>query len=264
MSHFPRKRFGQHFLHDKQIRKRIIAAIAPQAGQHLVEIGPGQGALTLLLLHYHCQLDVIELDRDLVKQLEEKTALFKRLRIFSADVLKFNFRQLLIDNQPLRIVGNLPYNISTALLFYLLPTINDIQDMIFMLQKEVVDRIVATPTMSHYGRLSVMLQYHFRIEKLFEVDPNAFYPPPKVNSSVVRLIPYAIPPVNVNNDKHFAQIVKLAFSQRRKTLRNTLKGVLDSPTIRAAGVDPQARGETLTLQDFARLSNQYTSLFSGL
>lgn len=259
-THFPRKRFGQHFLHDSQIIQRIIAAIAPQPEQHLVEIGPGKGALTLPLLRHDCQLDVIELDRDLIEQLNKKTNSFKQLRIHNADALKFNFRQIVTNEQPLRVIGNLPYNISTPLLFHLLNYASNIQDMIFMLQKEVVERIVAAPASSNYGRLSVMLQYYCQAEKLFDVSPTAFYPRPKVDSSIVQLMPYSTPPVEVNNLKHFAQIVTLAFSQRRKTLRNTLKKVLNVQDIQAAKVDPQARAETLTLEDFARLANKFAGL----
>lgn len=256
--HFPRKRFGQHFLRDSQIIEQLVAAIAPQPPQHLVEIGPGQLALTRPLLQCGCQLDVIELDRDLVKLLEKQADSFKQLTIHQADVLKFNFTPLVKNQQPLRIVGNLPYNISTGLLFYLLNYVNDIEDMTFMLQKEVVERIVATPATSSYGRLSVMLQYHCRAYQLFDVEPTAFYPPPKVNSSVVQLIPHRSSPVTVLNQKHFAQLVALAFSQRRKTLRNSLKSMLDVSAIQAAGVDPQVRAETLTLTEFARLANEFS------
>ncbi len=252
-SHAPRKRFGQHFLTNTQVIQDIISAIAPNTEQHLVEIGPGRGALTLPLLEFGCQLDVIELDRDLILWLDEKAKSFKQLRVHQADVLKFDFKQL---PQPFRVVGNLPYNISTPLLFHLLANAGDIiQDMTFMLQKEVVERMVAVPSSSEYGRLSVMLQYYCQIEKLFDVSPDAFYPPPKVNSSIVQLIPYATPPVEVINFKHFAKIVTLAFSQRRKTLRNTLKTVLNIKDIESVGINPQARAETLRLEEFAQLAN---------
>jgi 16S rRNA (adenine1518-N6/adenine1519-N6)-dimethyltransferase len=255
---FPRKRFGQHFLQDNQIVQRIVAAIAPQPEQHLVEIGPGKGALTFPLLQQGAVLDVIELDRELIEWLKQKANIFNELSIHQADVLKFDFKQLVRNGQRLRVVGNLPYNISTPLLFYLLNYANDIQDMIFMLQKEVVDRLIAAPATSDYGRLSVMLQYHCRIEKIFDVNPNAFYPPPKVDSSVVQLIPYSTPPVEVMNQKHFAQVVALAFSQRRKTLRNTLKRLFDIEDIQAVGINPKARAETLTLNEFAQLANVVT------
>jgi len=263
-SHYPRKRFGQHFLHDKQVKQRIIATIAPQPEQHLVEIGPGKGALTLPLLDYGCPLDVIEIDRDLIEGLTEKTLLFKQIRIHNADALKFDFKQLVTDEQPLRIIGNLPYNICTPLLFYLLNYAGDIQDMIFMLQKEIVERMIANPATSDYGRLSVMLQYSCQIKKVFDVSPAAFYPCPKVQSSIVQLIPHSTPPVELINQKHFTQLVTTAFSQRRKTLRNTLKSLLDAKTIEAAGINPQARAETLTLAEFAQLANQLShSKFSN-
>ena len=256
--HHPRKRFAQHFLCDNQVKQHIIAAIAPQPKQHLVEIGAGEGALTLPLLQYNCPLDILELDRDLIELLKQKTNLYKQLRIYNVDVLKFDFQQLITDEQPLRIIGNLPYNISTQLLFYLLKYANNILDMIFMLQKEVVDRMIALPATSNYGRLSVMLQYHVSTEKLFDVKPNAFRPPPKVNSSVVQLIPHSQPPVAIDNYQHFSQIVALAFSQRRKTLRNTLKKVLDSVEIKELDINPQLRAENLTLSEFSKLANKLT------
>jgi 16S rRNA (adenine1518-N6/adenine1519-N6)-dimethyltransferase len=223
ISHSSRKRFGQHFLHDGQIIQRIIATIAPKSEQYLVEIGPGKGALTIPLLEFGCQLAVIELDRDLIEWLKQKMASCKQLHIHNADALKFDFEQLVTNEQPLRIIGNLPYNISTAILFHLLKYVSHIQDMTFMLQKEVVDRMVAVPNTSDYGRLSVMLQYHCQIDKLFDVNQSAFFPKPKVMSSFVQLIPHSAPPVKVINQTHFSQVVAHAFSQRRKTLRNTLK-----------------------------------------
>jgi 16S rRNA (adenine1518-N6/adenine1519-N6)-dimethyltransferase len=249
-SHIPRKRFGQNFLHDTQVIQAIISAIAPKSKQHIVEIGPGTGALTRPLLESNCQLDVIELDRDLIENLKNL-----QLRIFNKDVLKFDFKELMTTDLPLRIVGNLPYNISTPLLFHLLKYQDDIMDMTFMLQKEVVDRMIAAPASSEYGRLSVMLQYHCQIEKLFDVSPDAFTPAPKVDSSIVQLIPYSEPPVMVNDHKYFVRLVTSAFAQRRKTLRNNLKNLLDITDIEAAGINPQARAETLTLQQFAQLAN---------
>jgi 16S rRNA (adenine1518-N6/adenine1519-N6)-dimethyltransferase len=254
----PRKRFGQHFLRDSQVIQRLVTTIVPRPEQHLVEIGPGKGALTIPLLQQGCQLDVIELDRDLVQQLELSVSSSSQFRIYQADALNFDFKQLVTPGQPLRIVGNLPYNISTPLLFHLLNYASDIQDMTFMLQKEVVDRLVASPDTSEYGRLSVMLQYYCQMERLFEVGPGAFYPPPKVESSVVQLRPYVTPPVSIVNQQHFAQIVARAFSQRRKMLRNTLKGLLEVNAIEDAGINPQARAETLTLKEFAQLANSLT------
>jgi 16S rRNA (adenine1518-N6/adenine1519-N6)-dimethyltransferase len=248
--HNPRKRFGQNFLHDNYVIQAIISAIAPKSTQHIVEIGPGMGALTRPLLESNCQLDVIELDRDLIENLKSL-----KLRIYNADVLKFDFKQLMTTGLPLRIVGNLPYNISTPLLFHLLKYQHDIMDMTFMLQKEVVDRMIAAPASSEYGRLSVMLQYYCQMEKLFDVSPDSFTPAPKVDSSVVQLIPYSKPPVIVNDQQYFARLVTSAFAQRRKTLRNNLKHLLDITDIEAVGINPQARAETLTLQQFALLAN---------
>ncbi|MEZ5673210.1 MAG: 16S rRNA (adenine(1518)-N(6)/adenine(1519)-N(6))-dimethyltransferase RsmA [Thiotrichaceae bacterium] len=189
----PRKRFGQHFLHDAHIISEIIAAIAPQPTQQLVEIGPGRGALTLPLLAQSKCLDVVELDRDLLTELARRCEPLGELRIYQADVLKFDFLQLVTDKK-LRIVGNLPYNISTPLLFYLLNFVTHVEDMTFMLQKEVVARMVAATDTADYGRLSVMLQYYYEIEYLFDVAPEAFVPPPKVDSSMVQLRPYLQPP----------------------------------------------------------------------
>jgi 16S rRNA (adenine1518-N6/adenine1519-N6)-dimethyltransferase len=256
--HLPKKHLGQHFLHDHQIIQRIVKVIAPQAEQHLVEIGPGKGALTFPLLECGCQLDVIEFDAQLVATLQTKTAIFPKLTIHHADALAFDLAKLVVDKRPLRLVGNLPYNISTPLLFHFLRFAHGLQDMTFMLQKEVVDRMVANPGTPDYGKLSVMLKYQCEIYHLFDVNPTAFTPPPKVNSSIVQLIPYLTPPVAVLNQQHFAQIVTQAFSQRRKTLRNTLKNFLDTPSLETLAIDPQARAETLTLNEFAKLANQFT------
>ncbi|MFK5969323.1 MAG: 16S rRNA (adenine(1518)-N(6)/adenine(1519)-N(6))-dimethyltransferase RsmA [Candidatus Marithrix sp.] len=255
-SHSPRKRFGQNFLQDDQIIQRIINVISPTAAQHIVEIGPGKGALTKYLLKANCQLDIIELDNDLVKILIEQWNSIKQLQIHNQDILQFDFNQL--QPIPLRIIGNLPYNISTQLLFYLLDYVHLVQDMTFMLQKEVVERLIAVPATSDYGRLSVILQYHYQMYKLFDVEPEAFWPPPKVQSSIVQLIPYSTPPVEITNQQHFSKIVTAAFSKRRKTLRNNLKNILNIETIEEIGIDPQIRGETLTLVEFAKLSNQFT------
>lgn len=249
--HRPRKRFGQNFLHQPQVIQQIIAAIAPREQDFLVEIGPGQGALTQPLLAQAKRLVAIEFDRDLVQYLQDQN--WGELTIYQADVLKFDFAQL---NQPvLRIVGNLPYNISTPLLFHVLNYAAQIQDMVFMLQKEVVDRIVASPNCADYGRLSVMLQYYCHAEKLFDVSPEAFNPPPKVDSSIVHLIPHKAPPVHINNRLLFEKLVSQAFTQRRKTLRNNLKPLLNAEQIEQAGINPQLRAETLTLAEFAALAN---------
>jgi len=249
--HRPRKRFGQNFLHHPQVIQQIVAAIAPREEDFLVEIGPGQGALTQPLLAQAKRLVAIEFDRDLVQYLQGQN--WGELTIYQADVLKFDFAEL---NQPvLRIVGNLPYNISTPLLFHVLHYAECIQDMVFMLQKEVVDRIVAQPNCADYGRLSVMLQYHCQAEKLFDVSPAAFNPPPKVDSSIVHLIPHKQPPVEINDKILFEKLVAQAFTQRRKTLRNNLKPLLSVEQIEQVGINPQVRAETLSLQEFAALSN---------
>ncbi len=252
--HRVRKRFGQHFLHDDQVIQRLLIAIDPKPGQHLIEIGPGRGVLTVPLLTAVGELDAVELDRDLVTDLQTRLA-GSGLHLHAADALAFNFAALRTDNRPLRIVGNLPYNISTPLLFPLLAQADDIADMHFMLQKEVVQRMAAAPGGGDYGRLSVMVQTACRVECLFTVAAQAFHPPPKVDSAVVRLVPYIRPPVAIHDQAQFTQLVAQAFSQRRKTLRNSLRGGLDASAIQAAGIDPSARPEILSPEDFAALSN---------
>ena len=253
--HRARKRFGQNFLHDPGVIQRIVAAIDPRPGQRLVEIGPGQGALTLPLLERAGSLDVIELDRDLIAPLQALATGHGELRIHNADALKFDFRSLAQDGAPLRVVGNLPYNISTPLLFHLIAQADAIQDMHFMLQKEVVDRMAASPGSGDYGRLSVMVQFYCEVTRLFTVGPGAFRPAPKVDSAVVRLIPHRRPVVDVRDPAVFAAVVNQAFSQRRKTLRNALKRMLSDENIRAAGIDPGVRPEELNLAQFAALAN---------
>ena len=254
MEHKARKRFGQNFLHDRHVIDRIVRAIHPKAGERLVEIGPGLGALTQPLLQAAGKLDVVELDRDLIPKLEQLCAGQGELVIHSADALKFDFCALAAGGK-LRLAGNLPYNISTPLIFHLLDQAQCIDDMHFMLQKEVVERLAAKPDTSDYGRLSVMVQYRCKVEKLFLVPPGAFTPAPKVDSAIVRLEPHAVPPVDVDAAA-LEKLVAQAFSQRRKTLRNTLKGLLDAETIEAAGIDPQRRAETLSLEEFAALARR--------
>jgi 16S rRNA (adenine1518-N6/adenine1519-N6)-dimethyltransferase len=253
MEHRARKRFGQHFLHDRGVIERILAALDPRPGDVIVEIGPGLGALTRPLLERSAPLHVVELDRDLVARLRSEIPA-DRLVVHEADALKFDFGAL-AGGRRLRVVGNLPYNVSTPLLFHLLDQSEHISDMLFMLQKEVVDRMAAAAGSKDYGRLSVMLQAHLRVEKLFDVRPGAFTPPPKVDSSVVRLTPHRVPPVAIANADAFARIVRAAFSQRRKTLRNTLKNLVAPETMQALGIDPTRRAETLSLAEFARLAN---------
>ncbi|TAM43641.1 MAG: 16S rRNA (adenine(1518)-N(6)/adenine(1519)-N(6))-dimethyltransferase RsmA [Gammaproteobacteria bacterium] len=252
-THRPRKRFGQHFLHERGIIQRIVTAFDPKPSDHVVEIGPGEGVLTRELAGKVAKLDVVELDRDLIERLRQ--SLPESVTIHNADALKFDFCSLAPSHSKLRIIGNLPYNISTPILFHLLDQAHCIGDMLFMLQKEVVDRMAAAPGGKDYGRLSVMLQWGAKVEKLFNVAPGAFRPPPKVDSSVVRLTPYEKPPVEVHDPQRFAQIVKAAFSQRRKVLRNTLKGLATPETMERLSIDPGRRAETLSLTEFAALAN---------
>jgi 16S rRNA (adenine1518-N6/adenine1519-N6)-dimethyltransferase len=256
--HKPRKRFGQNFLADKNIVGKIVTAISPKPGDNLVEIGPGLGALTLPLLEKAGRLQAVELDRDLIPPLEERGRDAGELLIHEADALEFDFSALATPEKPLRLVGNLPYNISTPLLFHLIEYIAIIRDMHFMLQKEVVDRMAARPDTEDYGRLSVMLQYHCMVEPLFTVPPGAFNPRPKVDSKIVRLLPHPATPFPATDYRDFSALVKQAFGQRRKTLRNTLKSMLDADLIAALGIDPGARAETLSLADFAKLANAWT------
>ncbi len=251
--HRPRKRFGQHFLHERGIIQRIVAAFDPKPSDHVVEIGPGEGVLTRELAGKVAKLDVVELDRDLIERLHQ--SLPESVTIHNADALKFDFCSLAPSHGKLRIIGNLPYNISTPILFHLLDQAHCVGDMLFMLQKEVVDRMAAAPGGKDYGRLSVMLQWGAKVEKLFNVAPGAFRPPPKVDSSIVRLTPYEKPLVGVHDPQRFAQIVKAAFSQRRKVLRNTLKGLVTPETMERLGIDAGRRAETLSLQEFAALAN---------
>ncbi len=256
--HRARKRFGQHFLRDKKIIERIIEVLAPPASDHVVEIGPGQGALTRELAARLPHFEAVEFDRDLVSHLQSEFP-SDRLTLHQADALQFDFCRLAKNDRKLRLVGNLPYNISTPLLFHLLEQARCIEDMLFMLQKEVVQRLAAIPGKKDYGRLSVMIQYRCRVEKLFDVAPGAFSPPPRVDSSVVRLIPHTTPPVAVNDEVAFARVVRAAFASRRKTLRNNLKGLLDAGEMSALGIDSTRRAETLTLAEFVTLSNAIES-----
>ena len=255
MTHTPRKRFGQNFLHDHNVIYSILSSLQAKPDQHWVEIGPGLGALTEPLLQQKLRLDVVELDRDLVVVLKDKFKDYDNLQIFSGDALKFDFSALAQDNEKLRIIGNLPYNISTPLMFHLLSNASCIEDMHFMLQKEVVDRICASPGSKKYGRLSVMMQYYCATELLFDVPPESFDPAPKVMSAIVRLVPHQQPPVVVNDIKMLNRVVVQAFSQRRKTLRNSLKKLIEEEAIVALNIDPTLRAEALSLDDFARLSN---------
>ncbi|NGP54138.1 16S rRNA (adenine(1518)-N(6)/adenine(1519)-N(6))-dimethyltransferase RsmA [Thioalkalivibrio sp. XN8] len=254
MAHQPRKRFGQHFLHDPTVIERIVRAIGPVPGERLVEIGPGEGALTLPLLARGAKLTVIELDRDLAARLAARPEAGAALTVVQADALKIELAELAAPGERLRLVGNLPYNVSTPLLFRFIQQLAVIRDMHFMLQREVVERMAAGPGTKAYGRLSVMLAVACRVESLFDIGPGAFRPPPKVWSSVVRLEPWAAPPFPVKDPARFAEVVRRAFGQRRKTLRNALSGLVGEDAIRAAGCDPGARAETLPPAAFARLA----------
>lgn len=257
-SHIPRKRFGQHFLTDRQVIADIVAAIRPSAEDLMVEIGPGLGALTLPLLQTLRHLHVVELDRDIVARWEKHDAA-KKLTIHACDALKFDFNSLDSPlsgnpNTPLRVVGNLPYNISTPLLFHL-AAFPVITDMHFMLQKEVVDRMVAPPSTPAYGRLSVMLQYQFAMESVLDVPPEAFSPPPRVDSAVVRMKPWHQRPFIANDEALLSKIVLSAFAMRRKTLHNTLKDYLGRPDFEKLGLDGGMRAENLSVEDFVRIAN---------
>ena len=250
--HRARKRFGQHFLVDPGVIGAILDAIAARAGERVVEIGPGQGALTGLLARTGCDLHAIELDRDLAAHLRRDFADADNVTIHEADALAFDFATLGDD---LRVVGNLPYNISTPLLFHLLQYRDQLVDMHFMLQKEVVDRMAAEPGSKTYGRLTIMLGCHFDIEALFDVDRDAFDPPPDVTSSVVRLVPLPAGTYDVKDELQFAKLVAQAFSQRRKTIRNSLRGLVDEETLKFAGIDPGLRPEAIPIGDYVNLAN---------
>ena len=252
--HRARKRFGQHFLHDAGVIARIVAAIDPQPGQRLIEIGPGLGALTFPLLARCQRLEAVELDRDVIPKLIERAQGRGELLVHEADALAFDFATLAPGRRELRLCGNLPYNISTPLLFHLLESAAAVIDMHFMLQKEVVTRMAAAPGGGDYGRLTVMLAVHCRVERLFDVGPGAFRPPPRVDSSIVRLVPHRTPPFAIGDRARFATVVARAFGQRRKTLRNSLRGVVDEAGFEATDIDPIRRAETLAPEDFARLA----------
>ncbi len=260
LNHRPRKRFGQNFLIDQHIINDILSAIAPHSGDHLVEIGPGRGALTAPLLTQCPTLKMIELDRDLVTALQTKFAHYPHCQILQSDALKFDFSTLFAASQPLRIVGNLPYNISTPLIFHLLSYVDHIADMHFMLQKEVVDRLAARPGNKHYGRLSVAVQYRCRVDALVAVPPHAFAPAPKVESAFVRLTPLRPMPFSANDPALLRRLVNTCFQQRRKTLRNSLKLLVSTELAETLDVDLKARPETLSVADFVKLSNQLSCL----
>jgi 16S rRNA (adenine1518-N6/adenine1519-N6)-dimethyltransferase len=250
-----KKHLGQNFLHERSVVDRIVLAVDPRPGDRIVEIGPGQGALTLPLLDRHGALTAIEFDRDLLQPLAAAASAHGELTLVAADVLRVDFTQLAEGGQ-IRLVGNLPYNLSSPILFHALDHAAAVRDMHFMLQKEVVERMAAAPGNKVYGRLSVMLQAYCTVTPLFTVAPGAFRPAPKVDSAVVRLVPRGADAIGIDDPRRFAQIVRAAFGQRRKTLRNALDGVLDSSAMHAVGVRPESRAEQLAVADFIRLANQ--------
>jgi len=261
--HRARRRFSQNFLHDAHYIERIVAAVDPRPGERLVEIGPGLGALTGPLVERAGAITAVEIDRDLAARLRGRFAP-GQLTLVEGDALALDWRALAAsDGRALRIVGNLPYHISTPLLFALLPVAGRVRDQHFMLQKEVVDRMVAEPGGRDYGRLSVMLQFRYRATRLFIVPPGAFSPAPKVSSAIVRMVPRpgdGLPPVDA---EVFARVVTVAFGQRRKTLRNALVGVLDEQAVRACGIDPGARAETLPVAAFVALAERVAAAAAG-
>jgi 16S rRNA (adenine1518-N6/adenine1519-N6)-dimethyltransferase len=254
-----KKHLGQNFLHERGVIARIVQAIDPRPGDAIVEIGPGQGALTFPLLERHGALTAIEFDRDLHAPLQAAARAHGTLRLVEGDVLDVDFAALARDLAPadgrIRLVGNLPYNLSSPILFHALDQAAAIRDMHFMLQKEVVERMAAPPGSKVYGRLSVMLQAYCMVTPLFTVPPGAFRPAPKVDSAVVRLVPRAAGTIGIGDRARFAAVVRAAFGQRRKTLRNALAGTLDADAIVAAGLDPGARAEQLAVADFVRLAD---------
>ena len=259
MKHIPRKRFGQHFLTDGGIIEEIVQAIAPQAGQPMVEIGPGLGAMTRPLVERLGHLTVIELDRDLAGQLRAHPL----LTVIESDVLRVDFAALAAsmaaeaDNQKIRVVGNLPYNISTPILFHLLAAVDVIEDQHFMLQKEVIDRMVAAPSTSAYGRLSVMLQWRYAMENVLHVPPQSFDPPPRVDSAIVRMVPHAVPAaIDVNL---LSELVRVAFSQRRKLLRHSLGQWLAAREFSGA-FDLQRRAEEVPVAEYLALAQQVAQI----
>lgn len=250
----PRKRFGQNFLTDRAVIDDIVGAVDPRPGDRIVEIGPGRGALTEPLLEHDIDLKIVEIDRDLAATWRERASAHPGLTVVEADALTLSDTELYDDDRPFRIVGNLPYNISTPLLFRFVDWSSRLTDLHLMLQKEVVDRMAAAPGNKTYGRLTVMLAPHFRIEPLLRVPGSAFYPAPKVESAVVRLTPHASPPFDTGPADTWREVVAAAFSLRRKTLRNALRTVMDVDAIEAEGVDPTARAETLAPEAFGALS----------
>jgi len=260
VEHQARKRFGQNFLVDQRIINHIVRSIRPQAGDNLVEIGPGKGAITALLLNACAHLHVVELDRDLIPILKATFSDFPHLVVHQADALKFDFATLAQNKPPLRIVGNLPYNISTPLIFHLLSFRQLVRDMHFMLQKEVVLRMAAQVGDNNYGRLGIMTQYFCQVEHLFDVGPECFRPVPKVESAIVRLTPHLELPHKADSHEALELVVRTAFSQRRKTLRNALKVLFSDQQLEDAGINPNVRPENVSLAQYVQLANCYVQI----
>ena len=255
--HRARKRFGQNFLVDEGIINHIVRSVHPKESDRIVEIGPGQGAITAQILETCPSLQVIELDRDLVPVLLAQFAKYRDFKIHKADALQFDFSQLVdSEHEQLRVVGNLPYNISTPLIFHLLEQQHLIKDMHFMLQKEVVLRLAAKANENNYGRLGIMAQYYCDVEHLFDVPPESFNPAPKVESAIVRLTPHRTLPYLAKDKKKLETLVKMAFQQRRKTLRNSIKPLLENIQADDIAIDLSKRAENISLEDYVILSNQ--------
>jgi 16S rRNA (adenine1518-N6/adenine1519-N6)-dimethyltransferase len=258
--HQPRKRFGQHFLRDQQVIDQILQTLMPKPEDNIIEIGPGLGALTIPLLHQHSPLQVVEIDRNVVPELLARSRGIGQLTIHQQDVLETDFK-VLAAGKKCRIVGNLPYNISTPLLFHLQSQKAVIQDMLFMLQQEVVDRLAASVNTSDYGRLSIMLQVDFAITPLFIVPPQAFSPPPRVHSAMVRLVPYSVEKYGkILHKSLFSDIVREAFQYRRKTIRNALAKYFTPAMLEQCQLDPQQRPAELAIEDYVRLANHLASM----
>lgn len=253
--HQARKRFGQNFLIDQSVIERIIASIDPGPEDHILEIGPGQGALTHALARSCQRLDCVELDRDLARYLESEFAAQDHVHIFQQDILKFDLASLPVEENSLRVVGNLPYNISTPVLFHLLERHELIRDMTFMLQQEVVQRMVAGPGDKNYGRLGLMLQYYCQVEHVFNVPSAAFSPRPRVSSAIVHLTPYTEKPVLARDPALLENVIRTAFNQRRKTLKNSLKTIISETELRELPLDMSLRPENLSLRDYVVISD---------
>jgi len=253
--HKARKRFGQNFLTDENIIERIVRAIAPKPGDNIVEIGPGLGAITEPVAELTDLLNVVELDKDLAERLQTHPFIGKKLNIFQADALQFDFSQVTREDKPLKVFGNLPYNISTPLLFHLYEFLDQIENMHFMLQKEVVNRMCAAPNSKAYGRLSIMTQYYCRTVPVTDVPPGSFVPPPKVDSAVIRLIPKDKESRSRANPASLNRVCLEAFNQRRKTLRNSLQNIMTAEDLAELGIDASLRAENLSLDEFVTIAN---------